>query len=73
MSAAFIKGVTDNLPEAEIDVVYDQPADPDRIGTPGRYPYTRGIYPTMYRGRPWTMRKYATGSFWREPESPPAP
>ena len=26
---------------------------------PGVYPFTRGIYPTMYRGRPWTMRQYA--------------
>ena len=26
---------------------------------PGTWPYTRGIYPTMYRGRPWTMRQYA--------------
>ncbi len=43
----------------DIDVVYDEPADPDRIGDPGSYPYTRGIYPTMYRGRPWTMRQYA--------------
>lgn len=29
------------------------------IGLPGRYPYTRGPYPTMYRGRPWTMRQIA--------------
>jgi len=28
-------------------------------GFPGQYPFTRGIYPTMYRGRPWTMRQYA--------------
>jgi methylmalonyl-CoA mutase N-terminal domain/subunit len=26
---------------------------------PGTFPYTRGIYPTMYRGRRWTMRQYA--------------
>jgi methylmalonyl-CoA mutase N-terminal domain/subunit len=45
--------------DIEIDVVYEAPADPDRIGAPGSYPYTRGIYPTMYRGRPWTMRQYA--------------
>jgi len=30
-----------------------------RLGRPGQAPYTRGIYPTMYRGRPWTMRQYA--------------
>lgn len=29
------------------------------LGAPGEYPYTRGVYPTMYTGRPWTMRQYA--------------
>ena len=29
------------------------------LGTPGSYPFTRGVYPTMYTGRPWTMRQYA--------------
>ena len=29
------------------------------LGDPGQYPYTRGIYPTMYRGKLWTMRQYA--------------
>ena len=29
------------------------------LGDPGEYPYTRGVYPSMYRGRPWTMRQYA--------------
>jgi len=34
--------------------------DPERqLGLPGQYPYTRGIRPDMYRGRPWTMRQYA--------------
>jgi methylmalonyl-CoA mutase, N-terminal domain len=34
--------------------------DPEAaLGEPGAYPYTRGVYPTMYRGRPWTMRQYA--------------
>lgn len=31
----------------------------DEVGFPGAYPYTRGVYPTMYRGRLWTMRQYA--------------
>src|SRR5246127_4209419 len=31
----------------------------ERVGYPGQYPYTRGIQPTMYRGRLWTMRQYA--------------
>lgn len=30
-----------------------------RLGEPGKYPFTRGVYPTMYTGRPWTMRQYA--------------
>jgi len=34
-------------------------AYPDRQGFPGAYPFTRGIQPTMYRGRLWTMRQYA--------------
>ena len=31
----------------------------ESLGYPGEFPYTRGIYPTMYRGRFWTMRQYA--------------
>ncbi len=31
----------------------------DALGRPGEYPYTRGVQPTMYRGRLWTMRQYA--------------
>jgi methylmalonyl-CoA mutase N-terminal domain/subunit len=35
-------------------------SDPETsLGFPGEFPYTRGIYPTMYRGRFWTMRQYA--------------
>jgi methylmalonyl-CoA mutase, N-terminal domain len=34
--------------------------DPERdLGSPGRPPFTRGVYPSMYRGRLWTMRQYA--------------
>src|SRR5712691_8834435 len=29
------------------------------LGSPGEFPYTRGIYETMYRGRRWTMRQFA--------------
>jgi methylmalonyl-CoA mutase N-terminal domain/subunit len=32
---------------------------PERIGFPGEYPFTRGVYPSMYRGRLWTMRQFA--------------
>ena len=35
------------------------PALDERLGDPGAYPFTRGIYPTMYTERPWTMRQYA--------------
>ncbi|MEV6005360.1 methylmalonyl-CoA mutase family protein [Streptomyces sp. NPDC051976] len=31
----------------------------ERLGEPGGYPFTRGVYPSMYTGRPWTMRQYA--------------
>ncbi len=31
----------------------------EKLGYPGEYPYTRGVYPTMYRGRLWTMRMFA--------------
>src|SRR3954467_7951899 len=31
----------------------------EKLGDRGDYPFTRGVYPTMYRGRPWTIRQYA--------------
>src|SRR6476469_5081687 len=35
-------------------------SEPERdLGYPGEYPYTRGVYPSMYRGRLWTMRQFA--------------
>lgn len=49
--------------DIELDPVYvpdPLPADYDQaIGMPGEAPYTRGVQPTMYRGRFWTMRQYA--------------
>lgn len=47
-----------------LQAVYDASSlggfDPDvQLGAPGRYPFTRGVYPTMYTGKPWTMRQYA--------------
>ncbi len=39
---------------ADVDLDYDRD-----LGDPGRYPYTRGVYETMYRGKPWTMRQFA--------------
>jgi methylmalonyl-CoA mutase N-terminal domain/subunit len=43
----------------EIPPLYSPPEPDSRIGFPGTYPFTRGIQPTMYRGRFWTMRQYA--------------
>lgn len=47
----------------EIEPIYLPPyPDPDyedKMGFPGEYPFTRGVQPTMYRGRFWTMRQYA--------------
>jgi len=47
----------------EVDALYtpdNAPVDHDTdLGYPGEYPFTRGIQPTMYRGRLWTMRQYA--------------
>jgi methylmalonyl-CoA mutase N-terminal domain/subunit len=44
---------------AEVDYVRD-------LGAPGEFPYTRGVRPTMYRGRLWTMRQYAGFATARE-------
>jgi methylmalonyl-CoA mutase, N-terminal domain len=41
-------------PEHVTDLDYERD-----LGFPGQYPFTRGIQPTMYRGRPWTIRQYA--------------
>ena len=42
-----------------IRLLYGDDADLERLGVPGEYPFTRGVHPTMYRGRLWTMRQYA--------------
>jgi methylmalonyl-CoA mutase, N-terminal domain len=42
-----------------IDPLYAESGDPEAIGLPGEYPFTRGVYPSMYRGRLWTMRQFA--------------
>ncbi len=67
--AGFIRRQPESQPEyrsgsgAPVRRVYT-PADIadvsfEDIGLPGRYPFTRGPYPTMYRGRPWTIRQIA--------------
>jgi methylmalonyl-CoA mutase N-terminal domain/subunit len=40
------------LEDVQVDYAQD-------LGFPGEYPFTRGVQPTMYRGRFWTMRQYA--------------
>ncbi|HKE55041.1 MAG TPA: methylmalonyl-CoA mutase family protein, partial [Actinomycetota bacterium] len=50
--------------EIDLKLVYEpedqEGFDPDRrLGEPGHPPYTRGVHPTMYRARLWTMRQYA--------------
>jgi methylmalonyl-CoA mutase N-terminal domain/subunit len=44
------------VPVQPLYTAADAPSDP---GHPGVYPYTRGVYPSMYRGRLWTMRQFA--------------
>ena len=41
-------------PEDIQHIAYDRD-----LGYPGAFPFTRGVYPSMYRGRPWTFREYA--------------
>ncbi len=61
-----------DVQDLEFTTVSGEPVDPlygpedtadldylDDLGFPGQYPYTRGVYPTMYRGRLWTMRQFA--------------
>jgi methylmalonyl-CoA mutase N-terminal domain/subunit len=47
--------------DMEVEPLYtaEDVAASERIGLPGEYPYTRGVYPSMYRGRLWTMRQFA--------------
>src|SRR2546423_6235214 len=52
------------LSATPLDPVYGPPPGADvsgfeRIGWPGEYPYTRGLYPTGYRGRTWTIRQFS--------------
>ncbi len=56
--------IESQAPPARLPLLAQSPKDPDeqylqRIGFPGQYPYTRGIQPTMYRGRLWTFRQYS--------------
>ncbi|MCX6385351.1 MAG: methylmalonyl-CoA mutase family protein [Solirubrobacterales bacterium] len=55
------EAVFKTLSDVEIKPLYTEAdlSDQDQIGYPGQYPYTRGVYPSMYRGRLWTMRQFA--------------
>ena len=52
-----------NSSDIEIERCYspdfEYPGYEEELGFPGQFPYTRGVQPTMYRGRFWTMRQYA--------------
>jgi methylmalonyl-CoA mutase, N-terminal domain len=48
-----------------LDSGVEDPGYMAQLGMPGGFPFTRGIYPSMYRGRPWTVRLY---SGWGTPE-----
>ena len=51
----------DTLSSVPVEPLYggEESAADERIGVPGEYPFTRGIYPSGYRGRLWTMRQFA--------------
>src|SRR5690349_8835500 len=53
----------------EVEPLYTAEDLPDEseIGFPGEYPFTRGVYPSMYRGRLWTFRQFA--GFWTAEET----
>ena len=58
------KAIGDTFDGGRLPLLAEPPDDPDgefleKIGYPGSYPYTRGIQPTMYRGRLWTFRQYS--------------
>jgi methylmalonyl-CoA mutase N-terminal domain/subunit len=55
-SFATISGISVSRVYTPADVEINYCED---LGFPGEYPFTRGVYPTMYRGRLWTMRQYA--------------
>lgn len=42
-----------------VEACYGPSPEPPVLGDPGEFPFTRGVHPTMYRGRLWTMRQYA--------------
>jgi len=57
------RATASGIPAAPVYRPADRPLGDDAyardLGDPGAFPFTRGVYGTMYRGRPWTMRQYA--------------
>ena len=49
----------DEIPSISAPIDTNEESYLDNIGFPGEYPFTRGVQPTMYRGRLWSMRQYA--------------
>src|SRR5947207_5590029 len=56
---ATTKGGRETESGIEIEPVYTADDAPQELEPPGDFPFTRGPYPDMYRGRPWTIRQYA--------------
>src|SRR5580765_8354593 len=55
-----LRSTISGLDVAPLYTADDVAIDPDRdLGKPGDFPFTRGVYPSMYRGRLWTMRQFA--------------
>jgi methylmalonyl-CoA mutase N-terminal domain/subunit len=62
--AAARQAIGDRADGGALPLLVGPPEDPEgayleRIGFPGQFPYTRGVQPTMYRGRLWTLRQYS--------------
>ena len=55
----FLSGSSEEIKRLYLPKDYDQDKYLEKIGFPGEYPFTRGIQPTMYRSKLWTMRQYA--------------
>src|SRR5207249_2779270 len=54
--------LTSTISGIEVEPLYaaeNASLDEARLGYPGEFPFTRGVYPSMYRGRLWTMRQFA--------------
>ncbi len=52
-------GTRSTISGLPLDPLYAGPGDVAALGLPGEFPFLRGVHPTMYLGRPWTMRQYA--------------